>query len=187
MNIVYGGSFNPPTKAHVGIVNYLLNVYHNANVIVVPVGNTYNKSSLVSFKHRYKMLGDIFDSNKRVIVSDIENVDQYKGTFNTLKALNEMYKDLLLVVGSDNLYELDKWIEYENLLKNYPLIIIKRNKDDVDLLMDKYKHLHPNYQVIEYNNNISSTLIRNNIEKNKDSLEEVTYEYIIKNKLYEVK
>lgn len=186
MNIIYGGSFNPPTLAHYEIVQTLLNNYPNAKVIIIPVGNTYQKDDLISFNHRFKMLELLFKDNNRVIISRVEETN-FNGTFHTLNILNKQFNNLYLVVGSDNIININKWIEYEKLLKKYPLIIFRRNNDNVENIMKQYNKLNPKYEIINFNHNASSTLVRSNIEKNKKYLHNDIYNYILENNLYEVK
>ena len=63
MNIVFGGSFNPVTIAHEKIVNLILSKFPDAKVIILPVGNSYNKPKLVSFNDRMTMLNLVFKDN----------------------------------------------------------------------------------------------------------------------------
>lgn len=187
MNIVYGGSFNPPTLAHLKIVNKLLEEYNNANIIVLPVGNSYNKPELIDFKHRFNMLEIMFKNENRVLISKLEEVKAFDGTLKSLEELSKIYQNLVLVIGSDNINEFDKWINYQKLLKKYPLIIMQRNNDNVKELMMDYERYAVKYEVVEFNEEISSTLIRKNIFENKNLLDEKIYQYIKDNGLYGVK
>lgn len=186
MNIVYGGSFNPPTNAHYEIVEKLLSTFKNANVIVLPVGDSYYKPELVNFNHRLAMLELIFSNVKGVIVSNLEGIKRFDGTLKSLNELSKNYNNLALVIGSDNLVDFDKWINYEEILTNYQLIIMQRNNDDIDLLMKKFNYLNPNYQKVSFDHQANSTLIRSNIKQNQSWLNKKVYQYIIDNKLYEV-
>ncbi|WP_162140323.1 nicotinate (nicotinamide) nucleotide adenylyltransferase [Haploplasma axanthum] len=184
INIVYGGSFNPPTKAHYEIVKKLLNEFRDSKVIIVPVGDTYFKKELIDFKIRKEMLKIVFNTNPNVEINDIEYYKPFDGTLKTLLSLEQVYENLHLVIGADNLVNFDKWINYEEILKKYPLIIIKRNKQDVNELIKKYLYLKPKYQVIEFNNEANSTAIRNNVHEHKDWLDRNVYQYIKDNELY---
>lgn len=186
MNIVYGGAFNPLTVAHVLIVNKILETFKDANVIIVPVGNDYKKAELIDFKYRYEMIKKEFNNNSRVIVSDIENLNKFNGTIQTLDLLSKNYSNLMLLVGSDNILSFDKWIEYEKLLNKYQLLIVNRNNIDVNHEMNKYQHLDVKYKEIDFNSDVNSTLIRGDINKYKNWLPVSVYEYIMENKLYGV-
>lgn len=187
MNIVYGGSFNPPTQAHFKIVNKLINVYSESNIIVLPVGNSYNKPELIDFYHRFNMLKIMFKNSKNVFISKLEEIKTFDGTLKSLNKLEKTYNNLVLVIGSDNIKEFDTWINYQELLNKYPLIIMQRNNDNVELLMEKYKKYSIKYEIVEFNEEISSTIIRNNLEDYKKLLDKKVYQYIKENELYGVK
>lgn len=184
MYVVYGGAFNPLTKAHIEITNKILKTYPNSKVIIVPVGNDYNKPELIDFNHRFNMLKLAFKDNKNVIISKIENSKKYLGTLNTLNKLSEKYNNLHFLIGSDNLININKWIKYQTLLKTYPLVIVKRDNINIIEILNNYKHLNIKYDLIEFNSQINSTKIRNNINKYKNWLNKDIYKYIKNNKLY---
>lgn len=186
MNIVYGGAFNPPQLAHYKIVNVLLKKFKNARVIILPVGNNYNKPEIIDFKHRFKMLKMMFENNKQVIISDLENTNEFKGTIFALEELSKTYNDVYLVMGSDHTKTLNTWIRYEELLSNYPLIIMQRNNDDIKENMQQYNHLNVKYSIINFNSEINSTLIRSNPNQYNKWLDLKVLDYIRANKLYGV-
>lgn len=185
MNIVYGGSFNPVTLAHKEIVLNLIKKFSPNKVIIVPCGNNYNRKSLIDFSYRYEMLKLTMDI-KDVVISDIESkTDNYKGTLYTLNKLSEYYDDLYFVMGADNLVTIKTWINYETLLKNYNFIIFKRSNIDIyKYINDELYKFRDKFHIIEYNNLISSSIIREDINSHKDLLDDKCYKYIIKNNLY---
>ena len=187
MNIVYGGSFNPPTKAHLNIIKKLLDEFKDAKVILLPVGNDYKKASLIDFKYRNEMLSLMIEPLKdKVDISYLEQQKGFKGTFHALNDLSRTYDELYFVIGSDHLEQLKYWIEYKALLKTYPIIVMNRNhymtKEHAENLFKDEEH---KFIFIEFDMDISSTMIRNNIEKHKKYLTEEVYTYIKKNNLYE--
>lgn len=182
MNIVYGGSFNPPTKAHKEIINKLFTLFKPNNLIVVPVGNSYKKENLIDEKDRYNMVKLLDD---RITISDIEFNNTYLGTYHLLKELNKAYDDLYYVIGADNLDKLSSWIESEKLLNEYKFIVFNRKNNDLKGIINKlYPNNINNFIIVEMDNDISSSSFRET--KNKELLTKEVYEYIVKNKLYEV-
>jgi len=158
-------------------------VFHPDNIIVVPVGDNYAKAKLIDYKHRLEM-AKLLDN--RIIVSDLENNDRYLGTYNLLNKLSEDFSNLYYVIGSDNLINLDKWIDYKNLLRDFKFIVFNRhNLDLMDIILDKYPEFKDNFLVIEIDYDISSSEFRET--KNKDLIPEEVYNYILENDLYEVK
>lgn len=187
MNIVYGGSFNPPTKAHLNIIKKLLDEFNDAKVILLPVGNDYKKTSLIDFKYRRDMLELMIKPLiDQVHISDLEQKKGFKGTYHALNDLSKTYNDIHFVIGSDHLEKLKQWIEYKALLKTYPIIVMNRNhymsKEHAEMLFKDEAH---QFIFIEFDMDISSTMIRKHIDQHKKYLTEEVYTYIKKNSLYE--
>lgn len=183
MNIVFGGSFNPPTKAHKLILDKLFLLFKPDNIIIVPVGDNYQKKGLIDYTHRLEMV-KLLDS--RVIVSTLENNDVYLGTYDLLKKLSEDYDDLYYVIGSDNLMKLDTWIDYKNLLKDFKFIVFNRYSVPLeDVILEKYPEFKDRFLIIQIDYDISSSKFRET--KDANLIPSEVYDYIIENKLYEVK
>ena len=51
----FGGSFNPPTKAHEELAKEIMKEFNLDKLFFVPVGNTYQKNGLIDEKDRYRM------------------------------------------------------------------------------------------------------------------------------------
>ncbi len=183
MNIVFGGSFNPPTKAHKLILDKLFLLFKPDNIIIVPVGDNYQKKGLIDYTHRLEMV-KLLDS--RVIVSTLENNDVYLGTYDLLKKLSEDYDDLYYVIGSDNLMKLDTWIDYKNLLKDFKFIVFNRYSVPLeDVILEKYPEFKDRFLIIQIDYDISSSKFRET--KDANLIPSEVYDYIMENKLYEVK
>ncbi len=189
MIIIYGGSFNPPTIAHLEISKYLLNKYHPRLFIFLPVGNYYQKTDLAAFKHRFEMLRIMTSDLPNACVSSYENQLTFKGTIDTLNYFQSQYKDedIFYVIGTDNLQTIDKWIDYKELLSKYKFIVLNRDSIDgkkmieSDSLLREYREsfiIETDFPKLP----ISSTLYR---EHNRDDvvLKEIN-EYIYKHNLY---
>jgi nicotinate-nucleotide adenylyltransferase len=188
MNIIYGGSFNPPTIAHLHIITTLLDTFEHSKVIVLPVGNDYNKPDLIDFNYRFEMLSLLLKSHQdSVVISDLENHKGYNGTLKALEDLSKSYKHLHFVIGSDHLESLKTWISYKDLLEKYPFIVMNRNhfmtKEQAEMMFKDIKH---KFIFIDFDMDVSSTKIRKNIDENKNYLTKEVYQYIKNHKLYEV-
>lgn len=187
MIIVYGGTFNPPTKAHEKIANLLIDKYNPQKFIFLPVGDSYTwKDNFVSFTHRKKMLELVF-KKKIFEISSLENKEQYQGTYWALNKIKETYQnDLYFVMGADNLLELDKWINYKKLISEYKFIVLTRKGYDAAFLIkEKYFDNYNNFQVVNFELEISSKKFREN-PKLTYFLNEKILKYIRRNNLYEV-
>lgn len=186
MNIVYGGSFNPPTKAHKEVILNLIKKFKPNKVIIVPCGNNYNRKNLIDFSYRFDMLNILTKNIENVVISDIEAKTQnYCGTLYTLDNLSKEYSDLYFVMGADNLITIKTWIKWEELLDKYHFIIFKRSDIDTKYYINNnLKKYKDRFNIIDFNNSISSTKIRDNIEENKELLDSEVYKYIKTNSLY---
>ena len=175
---IYMGSFNPPHKGHIAIVNHLINHHYVDKILLVPTLSYWDKKDLVDIKHRIKMLKYFENEN---IVVDSKHY-KYIYTYELMNELKQEYPDtdFSIIMGADNIIHFDKWKNYQELLK-YNIIII--NRDNINVL--KYlKKYNGNFTIIEDFKpiNISSTEIRKNISS--EYLDKKVIDYINKNKLY---
>lgn len=184
MVLVFGGSFNPPTKAHYEIIKQLQKSFKVEKVILVPVGDSYHwKEGLLPFKDRFLMLKLLISDLDGVELSDIENSDNFLGTYHTLKSLQKNDEQLYFVVGTDHLAMIKEWKNYEALLKEFGFIVILRKNYQADFnILDV--HQTP-YYTFYFESDISSSRIRNEITKYKNDLLPQIYDYIVRNKLYQ--
>jgi len=187
---IFGGSFNPPHNMHKNIALNLIEKGYLDKIIYVPTGNNYKKNGLINFIDRYKMVELMIKGYNKLSVSDIGNNNGYKYTYQTLDYYKSIYKDeeIYFICGTDNLNEFDTWMEYKYILNNYKLLVIRRNNDDIESILNKYEEYKRNIVVTTIVPEIlSSTYIRNNIKsiEIKKYLNDRVYEYIIENKLYE--
>lgn len=183
MTIVYGGSFNPPTKAHEEIIQLLNQQLHPDHFLLIPVGDHYSwKTTLIPYHHRKEMLARIIDL-PHVKIMDIENTNDFKGTYQTLKHLSMSYEDLYFVIGTDHVETMHLWKDYEKLLKEFSFIIIKRRDYQPNLeIFSKYR---TKIQIIDFDSSISSSKVRSNVHLHQADLNKSVYQYIQENKLYQ--
>lgn len=181
---IYIGSFNPPHKGHIKIINYLLNNKYVDKILVIPTGNYWHKQNLVSIKDRINMLK--YYENDKVIIDTSYN--KYKYTYQILRELVKPYnkKDLYLILGADNIIEFDKWDNFNELL-TYNILIM--NRDGIDV--KKYIKNYPSNKITIIDGfkciNISSTKLREDIKYGKDVskyIDRHIMDYIIIHKLY---
>ena len=162
---IFGGSFNPPHKMHKNIVRELIKKEYVDKVIIVPTADKYDKSYLLKGEDRYNMLKQIFKNDERVIVSPYE-VEGRLYTLNTLNYFHKLYPKakLYFICGADNLAALYTWHEYEKILKNYNLLVIKRDGINFEEEIKRYKKYKDHIILADISQKlISSTRIRNEI------------------------
>ena len=189
---IFGGSFNPPHKMHLNIVEELLNEKILDKVIIVPTGLHYSyKNNLVSNEHRYNMLKLMTKHNDKIEISDFEFKDEEIHSFDTLEYYKNIYKNdtLYFVCGLDNISYVDKWYKGEYLLNNYKFLVITRDTNNLDEILSKYEKYKDNIIITNIKSNtISSSYIRDELkEKNynlNDYLDQKIIDYIKENNLY---
>ncbi len=187
MHIVYGGAFNPPTKAHREVYRYLCGNLEVKRFTFLPVSTTYKKHDLESNEHRYNMLKLMADDLDKAEVSDIEMQDeQYLGTYEALKRLQKEGERTAFVLGADHLRHLKRWIEAEKLVSEFYLIVLNRGGENLKEIIEQddflRKHeasflLFPDFHI-----DVSASAFRNSRDKN--IVVEKVYEYIVENGLY---
>jgi len=190
----FGGSFNPPTKAHYYLAEKVIETVNLDKLFFVPVGNYYKKDGLVDEKYRYEMLKLMCSKNEKMEVLDIElNVHKQLKAIDAFKMIKYKYpKDnLYYIMGADNLAKISKWESSEELIKNFKFIILNRGNYVIeDIIKNNSLLLEHKNNFIELENNehsnTSSTDVRNKIKSkdmNIDILDEVQT-YIKENRLY---
>ena len=194
--VMYGGSFNPPLLSHFSLAEQIISEYEQVEkVIFVPVNSEYEKSGLASNQDRYNMLKLEIDRNKDFILSDIEiKSDKPLYTIESLEILQKQYPDyeFWFTMGTDNLRLLETWNRVEELTNKYKIIILERDKDKVEDVLEENKFLkehQKNFLVMKniIKNNMSSTIARQRIKEGKGiryfTTEEIE-KYIKENDLY---
>ena len=194
---VFGGSFNPPINSHIFLAKQIIGKCKIIEkLIFVPVSTKYQKLELESDEHRYNMLKLICEDENKLEVSDIElKEDKQLYTIQTLDVLKKQYGNqynIWFVMGTDNLKELKTWNEKERLLKDYKIIVLERDSDKLEDIINNDEFLNRNkLSLIKIKGidkiNLSSSMIRNKIE-NGENVEKYipkkVLEYIRNNKLY---
>ena len=129
-------------------------------VVFIPVNNKYPKSGIIENEHRYQMLKRVIDKKEKFELSDLDmhGEKQYKN------------REMWVLVGSDNLKKIHKWYRSEDLLKNYKILVMERDGDSVEEIIEENELLKRNKSNIKKLNqdiksNLSATYIRSKIEE----------------------
>jgi len=171
---VFGGSFNPPTIAHINLAKEILKKVDDVEkVIFVPVSTKYNKKGLAPDETRFSMLQKICEKEEGLEVSNIE-LDSPKQpyTIETLKTLQKQNpeKEIYFILGTDNLKELHTWYKAEELLKKFKILVLKRDNDNIEeiieknSLLSKYRNQLVNLKSIK-TIDLSASHVREKIQK----------------------
>lgn len=182
----FGGSFNPPSFVHVNLANDLINKYNLDKIIFVPVGDYYQKESLINSKHRYSMLKFAIEDEPKLEIDTIAIESKVKlYATDTFKLIKEKYKneDIFFIMGSDNFRKMPTWKDYDKIISQYNIIVIERERKEIR----KTERENIFFYIPEKLQEIDSTKIREKI-KNSENIEKFlkpkVYSYIKENKLY---
>ena len=183
---VFGGSFNPPHKGHLEIVERLIPNCDRLYIMPLNYLPQYGKSKMfTSSVHRFEMCKIAFEEiSSKIEVSNYElSLDKPSYSIYTARWImkNIPNCNLSLVVGEDQLQNLNSWYKFEELKDMVNFICFSRNH------FKKINNLDYKY-VNDFESNISSTDIRtsfkNNLDHAKSMISNDVYKYIIEKGLY---
>ncbi|CAA6812171.1 MAG: Iojap protein [uncultured Sulfurovum sp.] len=158
---LFGGSFDPPHLGHKTIVEEALKALEIDKVIVVPTFlNPFKKGSYFSTEERLRFSKELFASFDQVKVDDYEiNQKKPTPTVETLKHFQEIYEVKYIIVGADNLENIEKWKAFDYLNAQITWLIATRNGYSVQ--SEKLRA----FKILTIEVDLSSTQIRNNMTK----------------------
>lgn len=130
---IFGGTFDPPTKAHEAIIEACLTDPSFDQVWVMPSGDRVDKPFMLSEKTRFEMLQDLhterFDSTTKLHVTDFElQLSRPTQTYSTVEALEEQYPEnnFWFVFGADSYYDMPRWQEGKRLQATLGILLVPR-------------------------------------------------------------
>jgi nicotinate-nucleotide adenylyltransferase len=138
MNVgLYFGSFNPIHVGHLIIANFMVqNTGMNQVWFVVSPQNPLKKTaSLLNEYHRLYLVQVSIEDEPSLKATDIEfRLPKPSYTIDTLTYLGEKFPQhkFSVIMGSDSYQNLQSWKNYEQLIKNYPIIVYHRPGFAVD-------------------------------------------------------
>ncbi|MCL4139509.1 UNVERIFIED_CONTAM: hypothetical protein GTU68_055191 [Idotea baltica] len=181
---LYFGTFNPIHVGHLIIANYMVE-YSDLDeiwMVVTPHNPFKKKSSLLENHHRFELVYRATENYPKIKPSDIEfKLPQPNYTVFTLAHITDKYpdKEFCLIMGEDNLKSFHKWKNYEVILEHHHLYIYPRIAEgEVEHQFKNHSKIHKvDAPIVQ----ISSTMIRNGIQQNKNikpMLTKEVWEYI---------
>lgn len=211
--IIYPGSFNPITNAHLQLAKRAVETINAQELIFLPTGENWMKEGYIEGIYRYRMIASLLDElNKDKCSNDcryslndfeIQNKDVY--TKKSLSEIEKQYsylsiqKEIYVLMGDDNLKDLSHWKEAKTLISNYHFLIMPRkySHQRIEDIIKKDKLLNAqkkNFIILEDISdikNISSTRVRNLIKENNTHevlkyINKDTYQFIQKYDLYNI-
>ncbi|NLN54790.1 MAG: nicotinate (nicotinamide) nucleotide adenylyltransferase [Clostridiales bacterium] len=188
---IYGGGFDPPHTGHMKAAKAALEFLKLDLLYIVPAFISPLKEAVPAAppENRLEMCRIAFDFDNRIEISDFEiNQGKVSYTRDTIQYFLNKYpkpeNTIYLIIGTDQLVQLDKWKDYGYIFKNTRLAVVPRNKEGIPRMeVEKYTAMGADITEIDIKETeISSTEIRQG--KNLKLLDDKVKEYIIKNGLY---
>jgi len=165
MNIFFfGGTFDPPHKGHKLIYKHCMQICDK--FIFIPTLQSPDKKPPATNKDtRINMLELLIDKEdkKKVLIDNFEinskTIPNY--TIDTINYLQNKFEKAIIymVIGGDQYNNLKNWKDYKNIIKKVKIICFDRKI--VEFKNDK------KINFIDFNHDISSTLIRKKISSGK--------------------
>lgn len=192
---IFGGTFDPVHNGHLMMAKYAYERFGLKRVVFLPNGNPPHKRNcfVTDAVHRYNMVKAATDGFNNFIVSDYEIAKKgYSYSLYTMRHFRKKYgKDTFFIIGADSLCSIDKWYEYETLLKENKFIVFYRSSEnDGDFLrcVEKYRNFGADITIADMPKiSVSSTEIRIKLSKGIYGglpLDGKVLKYITENGLY---
>lgn len=131
---LFGGSFNPIHFGHLITSQRVMEIRKLEKIILMPCNISPFKveaSDILEGHTRMRMLELAVGNSSNY---EIDNFELKKGgisfTYNTILHLKQMYGDIELIIGFDQLVEFDKWYKAEEIVKVAQLVVLKREIDN---------------------------------------------------------
>lgn len=188
--VVMGGSFNPPTQAHLKVIQAAMDAVSADKGYFVPVSFAYLKRKMrkigsgnfcMSDEVRWKMLEAMCLEDKRLAVSDLEIHEVQAVTYHMMStfAKKNPGASCYLVIGADKLELMARIGRKTNFLERFGLIVFSRDDIDTEKRIMDIKELREHRNAIillkqpEGIEAISSTEVRRRILKGDSTAEYV--------------
>jgi nicotinate-nucleotide adenylyltransferase len=199
--VLFGGNFDPPTRAHADVIQQVLLRDLCDELWILPAGdNRYDRSAHASFDHRYAMvtlmIGELALHQKNVRVLEIQNQPEFSRsyTIDVVTALKASSPDVSMsfLIGADRLSSLCTWKSYAQLVRMVDFLVVPRPGTVVgaDLLNDLDQDgatVHLLQDADWRRNDVSSSAVRCQLSSGQSAEKDLVkpvFKYILRNNLY---
>jgi nicotinate-nucleotide adenylyltransferase len=188
---ILGGSFDPPTKSHIGVANQLIKENLVDQVWLMPCYVSYYDKQMVDPYVRLEMCKMETDKNPNLETCDFEV--RYKLKMQTYDIMSRFLKEydaekyqFYFIMGMDNGNKIHTWDGWEELTSLVPFIIVPRDGYNQDVTINWYHKLPHQFVSSIVGDNGSSTKVRKEIKEKGSSLlvSDLVEDYIRVHKLY---
>lgn len=185
-----GGSFCPPTIAHLELSKMCIEQGLCDKVIWVPVNDAYRKSTNIQAEHRVNMVKLMLKNEPDITYSLHEqNHNDIIRTYESIQELQTQYPDdkIMFIAGADKMEF--KWFQREAFVRDFGFIVTSRGDVDCETIINNSPTLSKwkdNIKILSYQSDISSTQVREQIHLVGESnlVTPEILQYIKENKLF---
>jgi len=195
---ILGGAFDPITTGHMQIANAALNAVRKkdwdpliSEVWFMPCsGHAFGKKMLPA-EIRMEMIRKVIHDAGSYKICEYEVNNKSNGiAYETLSEFKNRFRDLPLefyyIIGADNTQSIEKWVNWENLIKEFKFMIVPRKGYEIADWAKEEPHVSIE---VQGSSDISSTKVREAIAKGDyKKARRIVYpsvaDYIEEHKLY---
>ncbi len=168
--IIYGGAFNPPTKAHQTILKSTVSIAKKiqAEIWLMPSGERPDKTIAIDIDTRIAMCQALIRSvaspsvNIHLHTSELVTNTQ-TNTYETVSQLQKKhpFHEFIWLFGADSIMTMPSWPKGQHLIKSLDMLVVPRPGAQLTTLP-------PRAQLIDIKTDeMSSTMVRQAIANNK--------------------
>lgn len=141
--IIYGGAFNPPTVAHLNVLQACVDYGEqvNGDVWLLPSGSRQDKNIDVPLERRLELVNalarDAVTRTVNIAICDDELMRaEHTETIDTVQYFNDKYPErrFIWVYGADSYASMDTWQSGDWMKQNLPMLVIERPGYDMGLV-----------------------------------------------------
>ena len=153
--VVLGGSFNPPTTAHLALMKAAVDAAGAQLGLFVPTPFWYVEKKIAKIGHkeetlpdelRIELLNSMCSGDKRLAVDSCE-LQRQKGersfTYETLEKIQEKYPEsqVFFLAGSDKLHIIPRWHRIKEFVERFGIMVAKRQGEMPETVISNHPFL----------------------------------------------
>ena len=128
-----GGSFDPAHKGHLSISNIAIKSLKLKKIYwVITKKNPFKNKTFYSLEERIRYAKKIAKAQKKIETIYIDNIIKSSRIIDVIKYITnkKKIKNILLIIGSDNLIKFHKWKKWKKIVKMAKLVVFSRKGYD---------------------------------------------------------